>query len=216
MEIDNKFNKNLYLVTDKELSKGRPLKWIVEEAVKGGVDLVQLRDKDASKDEIRKQAHELADVLVKYDVPLLINDFPDIAEEVGAQGFHIGQNDKKVSDLSFTEKSLIVGVSIDKPYDLYSLDQEVVDYIALSPIYKTPTKSDTHAEWGLTGIRRVRARTQLPIVAIGRVNSGNARNMLRSGADCLAVVSAICSADSPAHAAEELRNIIDHFKSQKK
>jgi thiamine-phosphate pyrophosphorylase len=84
-----------------------------------------------------------------------------------------------------------------------------VDYLGVSPVFATPTKTDTATPWGLEGLQRIRAATQLPLVAIGGMHAGNVAEVLKAGADSLAVVSTICSADSPRAAAQELRNTID-------
>jgi len=84
-----------------------------------------------------------------------------------------------------------------------------LDYLGVSPVYATPTKTDTAAPWGLEGLKEVRAATALPLVAIGGIHVGNAAQVLAAGADSLAVVSAICSVDSPRSAARQLRDLID-------
>ncbi len=100
---------------------------------------------------------------------------------------------------------MFIGWSVETAADVMRSASMPVDYLGVSPVFATPTKTDTKAPWGLDGLRQVRALTALPLVAIGGIHSGNAGDVLRAGADGLAVVSAICAADDPGAAARELR-----------
>lgn len=204
------FNHKLYLVTDERACRGRDLLWVVEQAVKGGVDVVQLREKNMQLSAFIDRAYDLKVLLDKYNVPLIINDNLPVAMQVKAQGIHVGNND--MSPLDIRERwpgPGIVGYSIEYETQVESTEAMVSDYLALSPVFATVTKTDTVTEWGLKGIQRIRSLTTKPLVAIGNINIANARSILWAGADCLAVVSAICSAEQPAQAAELLRKEIE-------
>lgn len=201
-----KFDPTLYLVTDRALARGRDLAELVRAAVAGGVTCVQVREKDCSSRDFLDVARRVQAVLRGTGVPLLINDRLDIALAVGADGVHLGQQDLTLADARrLGPASWIVGISAETVEDARRADAEGADYIGVSPVFATPTKTDTAAPLGLDGLRRMRAVTRLPLVAIGGIHLGNARAVVQAGADGLAVVSAIVSADDPRAAASALR-----------
>lgn len=199
----------LYLVTDRPLSLGRPLEEIVEGAVAGGVTMVQLREKDAPTGEFVALAKRLKAVLAPLGIPLIINDRVDVALAADADGVHIGQSDMPYEDarrLLGAEK--IIGLSVENFEDLERANALDIDYVGISPVYGTPTKSDTAEPFGLEGLRRAVAMSAHPTVAIGGMNASTIAEVMQAGADGVAVVSAICSAPSPRKAAEELKEIV--------
>lgn len=200
----------LYLVTDRSLSLGRELDEVVKEAVEGGVTMVQLREKDCPTGEFIALARRVKKALDGYDVPLIINDRVDVALAVGAEGVHIGQSDMSYQDARrLLGPDRIIGLSVESFDDLAVANSLDVDYVGISPVYGTPTKSDTAAPFGLEGMRRASALSVHPTVAIGGMNASTTGEVIRAGADGVAVVSAICSAPSPRNAAQELREIVD-------
>ena len=201
---------SLYLVTDRSLSLGRPLEEIVLRAVKGGVTAVQLREKDASTKEFLALALKLKERLGPLGIPLIINDRIDIALAAGADGVHLGQTDMPYSDARrLLGPEAVIGLSVEKEEQALEADKWEVDYLGVSPIFTTPTKSELETPWGLGGLRRLSQLSRKSLVAIGGISEGNAEEILKAGADGLAVVSAICSAPDPAQAASRLRRIID-------
>lgn len=203
------FDLSLYLVTDRALSLGRDLEWIVEEAVKGGVTMVQLREKDCSTLEFVELAIRLKQRLAPYGVPLMINDRLDVALAADADGLHIGQNDmpyEMARRLLGNKK--IIGLSVENGVQVEEANRLEVDYIGISPVFGTATKTDTARPFGLEGIRQVMGLTRHPAVAIGGINCINATAVMQAGANGVAVVSAICSANNPREAAQELKNKI--------
>jgi thiamine-phosphate pyrophosphorylase len=203
------FDLSLYLVTDRELSLGRNLKWIVEEAVKGGVTMVQLREKNCSTREFITLAVKLKQTLAKYNVPLIINDRVDVALAANADGLHIGQSDM---DYATTRRLFgygkIIGLSVENMEQVYEANEMDVDYIGISPVFSTNTKTDTAPPFGLKGITEVMTVSKHPAVAIGGINNTNATAVLQAGANGIAAVSAICSANDPQEAARELKTIL--------
>jgi thiamine-phosphate pyrophosphorylase len=136
-------------------------------------------------------------------VPLVINDRIDVALACQAQGVHLGQSDMPVAIArQMLPPEVFIGLSVENLGDVARAAGQAVDYLGVSPIFATPTKTDTAPPWGLAGLRQVRALTTLPLVAIGGIHLTNAAEVLRAGAGGLAVVSAICSADDPALAAQ--------------
>lgn len=201
--------KGLYLVTDRMLCGERPVEEIVLQAVKGGVSFVQFREKDLPTRKLIEQAGMLEKLLAPLGVPLIINDRVDVALAVGAAGVHIGQADMpyEIARKLMGPKA-IIGLSVETWDDVESAQGKDVDYLGISPVFDTPTKTDTKAAWGLDGIAGIRAYSRHPLVAIGGVYKENAAAVVRAGADCIAVVSAICCAPDPITAAEELNGII--------
>ena len=200
---------SLYLVTDRALARGRATAEIVREAVAGGVTCVQLREKNGGTREFLDEARTVQAALRGTGVPLLVNDRVDVALAVGADGVHLGQRDMPIADARRLGPSgWIIGVSAECVEDAIRAEQEGADYIGVSPVFATPTKTDTALPLGLAGLRQMRAAVRLPLVAIGGIHAGNAREVIRAGADGLAVVSAIVSADSPREAARQLRREI--------
>ena len=198
----------LYLVTDRGLSLGRDLVWVVEEAVRGGVGIVQLREKEVDTREFIELGQRLLEVLKPAGVPLLINDRVDVALAIGADGVHIGQSDMPY-DIArrLLGPDKIIGLSVENMDEVREAEVLDVDYIAVSPVYSTATKTDTAPPFGLGGLREAVRLTSHPAVAIGGMNERTAADAYATGVDGLAVVSAICSAPSPADAAARLRTI---------
>jgi thiamine-phosphate pyrophosphorylase len=203
------FDVSLYLVTDRELSLGRPLEEIVEAAVKGGVTMVQLREKECNSREFYDIALRMKQLLQPFGVPLIINDRLDIALAVDADGLHLGQSDlpwQVARELLGDEK--ILGLSVENMEQVHIANLANVDYIGISPVFATQTKTDTETPFGLEGVRTVTAITRHKTVAIGGINESNAAAVIEAGADGIAVVSAIVSADNPENAAKTLKQTI--------
>ena len=195
----------LYLVTDQASTRGRTLTDVVAAAIQGGVTCVQLREKQLNTRDFLAQAMLLKDLLAPRHIPLVINDRIDVALACGAQGVHLGQSDMPVSQARrLLPAQVFIGWSVETMEDVARSATLPVDYLGVSPIYATPTKTDTQKPWGLMGLRQVRSATTLPLVAIGGIHVGNARSVLSAGADGLAVVSALCAAHDPGAAAAEL------------
>lgn len=201
---------SLYLVTDRALSNGRSLEWIVMEAVKGGVTMVQLREKDCSTRDFVELACSLKSKLEPLHIPLIINDRLDIVLAANADGLHIGQSDMPY-DLArrILGYDKIIGLSVENIKQAREANELSVDYIGISPVFGTQTKTDTARPFGLDGVREVASFTNHPTVAIGGVNAGNTLDIIGAGANGIAVVSAICSAESPMKAAMRLRKQVD-------
>jgi len=200
----------LYLVTDQSLMRGRPLADVVAAAVQGGVSCVQLREKNLGSRDFLAQALMLKKLLAPQRVPLVINDRIDIALACGAEGVHLGQSDLPVAQArQLLPPQVFIGWSVETMNDVLQSATLPLDYLGVSPVFATPTKTDTGTAWGLEGLALVRAATALPLVAIGGMHAGNARQVLRAGADGLAVVSALCAADDPQAAAAGLRLLCD-------
>jgi thiamine-phosphate pyrophosphorylase len=206
-----RFLSRLYLVISEDACRGRNMVWVIERAIKGGVDLVQIREKSRDFKTLKSLCITTKKLLDKYSVPLIINDNLDMAISCCASGIHVGNND--VSPSFIREKwstDTLVGYSIEDLSQLAGKEVLCADYLAVSPVFKSKTKLDTRHNWGLEGISTIKKLTDKPLVAIGDLNADNTYGVIRAGADCIAVVSAICGADNPEKAAAEIRNQIEN------
>jgi thiamine-phosphate pyrophosphorylase len=205
---------SLYLVTDRDLSRGRATLEIVRAAVTGGVSCVQLREKNCSTAEFIREALEIRDFLRSRGIPLIINDRLDVALAVAADGVHLGQTDmpyQMARDIAGAD--FLIGISAESLEDAIEAAGQGADYLGVSPIYDTPTKTDTAPALGLSGLRAIRKAVDIPLVGIGGLKRDNAASVIAGGADGVAVVSAIVSADDPQSAARQLRDEIDRGKN---
>lgn len=194
----------LYLVTDRGMAGARSLATIVAEAVAGGASVVQYREKTGAPRSMIEGARALRAILPSH-VPLIVNDRLDVALACGADGVHVGQDDIPCIEVRrIGGPDLIVGVSVSTVEEAARAEREGADYLGISPVFATPTKTDTPAATGLDGLRLIRAAVRLPLVAIGGIHAGNAEQVMRAGADGVAVVSAIMAAADPRAAAAAL------------
>lgn len=202
--------RGLYLVTDRGLAGDRPLEEVVLAAVEGGAGVVQLREKELATREFVESARRLKALLEPRGIPLIVNDRVDVALAAGADGVHLGQEDMAYPDArALLGPDAIIGLSVETPEDVREAEGFDVDYLGVSPIFPTPTKTDTKGAWGLDGLAEVRRMSRHRLVAIGGLNATNAADAIRAGADAVAVVSAICAAADPRRAAEELAAVVD-------
>lgn len=200
----------LYLVTDRPLAGDRDILDIVKQAVEGGATMVQLREKDADTRDFVELAIAMKKALEPYGVPLIINDRVDVALACDADGVHIGQSDMPYA---IARKLLgpdkIIGLSVENMEQVVEANELDVDYIGVSPIYSTTTKTDTAAPFGLEGLAQAVKLSRHPSVAIGGMNARTAADVMRCGTDGIAVVSAIVCAPDPCAASRELLGIVN-------
>ena len=207
--MKRRLDYTLYLVTDSNLAGGRELESIVRQAVRGGVTVVQLREKDLSSRDFFCLALQLRAVTDSLGIPLIINDRPDIARASGAAGVHLGQDDLPCRVVrSIVGPDMVIGVSVSTVEEATEAEADGADYLGVSPIFQTATKTDTPGATGLDGLQKIRRAANIPLVAIGGRNAGNAGDAVRSGADGIAVVSAIMAARDPEASARELLSAI--------
>lgn len=199
----------LYLVTDRGLAGERSIEDIVKEAVEGGVTMVQLREKDIATRDFIALALRLKDVLKPYGVPLIINDRVDVALASGAEGVHIGQSDMPYAIArKLLGPSKIIGLSVENFEHIEEANSLDVDYIGVSPVFATPTKTDTAEPFGLDGLRKAVRMSVHPTVAIGGMNERTAADVMACGTNGIAVVSAIVCAPDPKESSKNLLQII--------
>ena len=200
---------DLYVVTDSDLSKGRTDAEVARLAYEGGADAVQLRMKHSDGREMLEQALEIRKVADEYCRFFFVNDRVDIAMASGADGVHLGQTDmplEKARDLM--GETAIIGVSVDNVEQAIAAAEGGADYIGVGSIFRTNTKPDAKQSVGLGAIYEIRQAVDIPIVAIGGINRGNIQDVIRAGADSVAVVSAVVAQDDIKASAHELRDLI--------
>lgn len=207
------FDLSLYLVTDRELCLGRNLEHVVQQAVEGGITMLQLREKRCDSRTFFELAVRLKNILPN-NIPLIINDRVDIAMAAKADGVHIGQNDLPANVVrKIMGNDAIIGLSIENREQALIANELDIDYIGISPVFSTPTKTDTAPQLGLDGVREISKISKFPAVAIGGIHADNITEIVCAGADGVAVVSAICSAQNPKTATEHLLQKV--FQSKK-
>ncbi|MBU4120835.1 MAG: thiamine phosphate synthase [Proteobacteria bacterium] len=201
--------KGLYFVTDRGLCGDKTLADVVLQAIRGGAACVQLREKDVTTRFFVEEALRIKALLAPFKVPLIINDRLDVALAVEADGVHVGQEDMPYEIArKLMGPRAIIGLSVETWEDVERAQGLDVDYLGVSPVFATPTKTDTKEPWGRVGLARIRAFSRHPLVGIGGLNASNAEAVVMAGADSVAVVSAICAAPDPFTASRELTEII--------
>lgn len=209
----SRIDLSLYLVTDREILGGRSLLEAVEGALRGGVTVLQYREKSASTRIMVEQAGALRDLCWSYGVPLLINDRLDVALAVDADGVHLGQDDMPVSiarRLLGSDK--IIGLTVHNEEELAEAGTLPVDYVSFAPVFATTTKPDHRDPLGIGGVAYLASRTELPCVAIGGIKEHHLEELLKTGIDGVCVVSAILGSENPEEAA---RRFISLWKQKK-
>jgi thiamine-phosphate pyrophosphorylase len=201
--------KGLYFVTDRGLCGPRPLADVVLQAIRGGAACIQLREKTTATRAFVEEAQRIKELIAPFRVPLIINDRLDVALAIGADGVHVGQDDMpyEIARKLMGPKA-IIGLSVETWEDVERAERLDADYLGVSPVFATPTKTDTKEPWGLAGLARIRAFSRHPLVAIGGLNASNAEAVVKAGADGVAVVSAICASPDPLGTSRELAEII--------
>lgn len=205
-----KIEKNamqLYAITDRNWLNGNTLASQVEEALRGGATFLQLREKNASKEEIIKEALEIKEICKKYNVPFVIDDDVDIAKEVNADGVHIGQNDASYTyarDILGDNK--IIGMTAHNLEEAMAAQNSGADYIGVGAVFNTSTKLDT-IPMSRETLMQITSNISIPVVAIGGINENNILELKGSGVDGVAVISAIFSKKDITEAAKNLLSL---------
>lgn len=198
----------LYVIVDGVAAKTRDLAEMAEAAIRGGADVLQLRDKAASDEALIEEARRLLRLTRRAGIPLIINDRPEVARAVGAEGVHLGQEDLP---LSAARRRLgpnaILGQSTHSLAQARAAEADGADYIGYGPIFATPTKPDA-VSVGLGLIAEVGARIRVPVVCIGGIDRATLPLVLAAGAERVAVVRAVCAAADPEAAARALKHML--------
>jgi len=201
------FQKALYVITDRMLSKGRSHLEVMSSAIAGGAKIIQLRDKEHTAKELVKEGLALRELTKKEGVLFIVNDRVDVALAIDADGVHLGQDDlpaKLARKILGNDK--IIGVSIGNPEEAIQAVEDSADYVSVSPVFSTTTKLDAGEGLGIQLITEIKKRMNVPVVAIGGITKDNIAQVAKAGADCAAVISAVVMADDVEAAARRLLN----------
>jgi thiamine-phosphate pyrophosphorylase len=187
--------KGVYVVTDEQLAPGRTHEDIARAALAGGASVIQLRDKMADDRRLIEAGMKIARMASEAGALFIVNDRVEVALACHADGIHIGQEDRPVSEVRRLMPQSILGVSAATPEEAVRAEREGADCLGIGPIFSTSTKPDAGDAVGLERIAEIRAVCGLPIVAIGGISLSNIREVARAGADSAAVISAIVCAE---------------------
>jgi thiamine-phosphate pyrophosphorylase len=200
---------SLYLVLDPDLCAGVGMVETARAAVAGGATVVQLRDKHASTADMIETGHALKAALVGTGALLVINDDVEAAVAIGADGLHVGQDDMLVRQArERIGPSMLLGLSVETEALAAAVDPALVDYAGIGPVFATPTKPDHKQPIGFDGLGRLTRTCPVPAVAIGGLKAEHVQAVFASGAQGLAVVSAICGNADPESAARAIADRI--------
>ena len=200
---------DLYVVTDSSLSGGRSDAELARLAYEGGADAVQLRMKNADGGEMLAQAREIARAAAEMNRLFFVNDRVDVAMASGADGVHLGQSDIPVGDARrLMGDDAIIGASVQTVGQAVAAVEAGADYLGVGAVFRTSTKPDAVQGIGLGAVWEISRAVDVPVVAIGGINRGNVQDVIRAGADGVAVVSAVVAQEDPRGAAHELRDLI--------
>jgi len=194
-----KFDFGLMYVTDDNIREDNLFFFILEAALKGGANSIQLREKYNDTLSFYHRAVITKNLCEKYNIPLIINDRLDIALAVNADGLHIGQKDIPFAIVrKILGKEKIIGLSVSNEIQAIEANELDVDYIGLSPVFATKTKTaDLDIPLGIEGLKRIRNLSNKPIICIGGIDISNTIDLIANGADGIAVVSSISKAENP-------------------
>jgi thiamine-phosphate pyrophosphorylase len=201
----------LYAIVDRATldARGVSVREFAREMALAGVDMLQYREKGGPPDEVLRAAKEIVAEFAGSDCELIMNDRPDLALLAG-WGVHVGHEDLSPDDArKVLGARRVIGVSTHNDSQVMEADASAADYIAIGPVFATATKADTQPVVGLEGVRRARALTRKPLVAIGGITRENARSVIDAGADAVAVIGALLTTgERPGKIAKDFLEIL--------
>jgi thiamine-phosphate pyrophosphorylase len=205
---------HLYGIIDLGYVEGSNAVRVAEAMIKGGVDLIQLRGKKQSIDELVDLAAKLRELTVRSGTPLIVNDHTEVVSKVPVQGVHVGQEDDSI-ELARRKagRAVVVGKSTHSLEQAHAAQREGADYIGFGPIFATPTKPD-YKPIGLKGIKQAHLAVNLPIFCIGGIKLDNLKKVIAAGACRVAIVSGLLKAPDIAAYAREAKRLLLDLKPQ--
>ncbi|GIQ67350.1 thiamine phosphate synthase [Xylanibacillus composti] len=181
----------LYAITGEEFHPGKELVTVMEEAILGGADIIQLRDKNSSKRELLRKARALRELTRKHQVTFIVNDHIDIALAVDADGIHLGQDDLPLQEARKLVGNKIIGISTHVIGEARRAEAEGADYIGVGPVFPTKSKADVVDPVTTAYVREAAAEIRIPFVAIGGIKLHNVDEVLAAGASRICAISEI-------------------------
>ena len=204
---------SLYVVTDELLSHGRTHREIAEQAIRGGATVIQLRDKTKTARELLQIAQEITEITRRAGALSIVNDRLDIALGAGADGVHLGQDDIPLTIARRLAPSpFLIGISVSSLTQAQQAEKDGADYIAISPVFETNSKSDAGPGHGLKLLSEVGYLVEIPVIGIGGINHANLHHLFDAGASGVAVISAVVSAPDICAATRAMKEQISSRK----
>jgi thiamine-phosphate pyrophosphorylase len=204
----------LYAILDLAYVRDGDAPRMLEQLLKGGADIVQLRGKSRSVDDLSALATTLLPLATEAGVPFIVNDRAEIAQRVAVQGVHVGQDDEAIAEVRVRiGRQIIVGKSTHGIEQAIAAEREGADYVGFGPLFATPTKPD-YAPIGLRDINEVHRRLTIPIFCIGGIKRQNVSEVLAAGAERVVIVSGLLQATDPISYARSLQSAIKKQKSE--
>jgi thiamine-phosphate pyrophosphorylase len=198
----------LYAIIDLGYVRAENAPAVLEKLIAGGIDLVQLRGKNHSLDELSMRAEKLLRLTMPAKIPLIANDHAEIARRVQVQGVHVGQDDDSIEKVrAQIKRPIVVGKSTHSIDQAVAAEREGADYIGFGPIFSTPTKPD-YSPIGLQQIREVHKRVSIPMFCIGGIKSENLAQVVAAGVKRVVIVSALLQSSDPAASARSVKHIL--------
>ena len=204
---------DIYPVTDQGLSLGRADLDVLEGLIAGGARIVQLREKHISKKDFYHLAQAFRQRTAKAGMLLIINDHLDLALACGADGVHLGQDDLPLPVAKKIAPDLLIGVSTHNLEEALEAQEQGADYVNIGPIFATQTKELSMKPLGPKAIEQIAPQLKIPFTVMGGINRSNIQEVLKAGAGKIAVVTAVTKADNIGQAVQELRKIVNDYKS---
>ena len=209
-------NYDLYVITDQRISHGKSHLEVAEAVLAGGATIIQFRDKEVKDSEAEAICSKIYKLTKGKDIAFIVNDRVEVAKKVHADGVHLGQEDMSIKlARKIMNKKQIIGVSVETVDQAIKAVEEGADYLGVGPIYPTTTKSDAGKALGVERLKGIKAVVNIPVVAIGGINEDNLEEVLRAGADGVAVISAVVSAPDITQACRELKDKIEYINKCK-
>ncbi len=210
----HRLDLTLYVITDRRLS-GRSHEEVAEAAIRGGATVIQFREKDASTREMVEIASRLREITKRYGVPLIVNDRVDVALAVDADGVHVGTEDMPIAIAKrLIGPGKVVGASASTVEEALFAVEQGADYLGVGSIFATGTKVDAGPPIGIERLVEIASRVPIPVVAIGGIHHGNVAEVIRAGANGVAVISAVVAAEDIADSTRRLLEAIQAARAQ--
>ena len=202
-------NLDLNVITDEAIASGRTHAEIARLACAGGADAIQLRDKCCGMRELCRTGREIRAITKKTGALFIVNDRLDVALACGADGVHLGQDDLRVEVArQLAPRPFVIGASVGNVDEAVIAEEAGADYVAVSPVFSTASKDNAGPGLGLAALREIRAVVTIPVIAIGGVSRENVGEVIRAGADGVAVISAVVGQPDITAAARDLKDRI--------
>lgn len=203
----------LYVITGEEFHPERDLIKVMEQAIQGGADIIQLRDKTSDKKTVFEKAKKLKELCASYEVPFIVNDHIDVALAVEADGVHIGQEDLPLAEVrKLVGPKMIIGVSSHCLSEATTAEKEGADYIGVGPIFATKSKVDVVDPVTTSYIQEVKEAISIPFVAIGGIKKHNLKEVVDAGATRVCVITEIVAAEDVKQAAIDFKKVLKEAK----